>query len=117
MFQAVTTIARPSSLTKDAWVALKNRGVRIVAADLAGSVQELAKLLTGTDIVISCLHYSPDEEKALATAAKNAGVGRFVPSFWTTVAPRGVMSVRDSVSIFFFLIIPSACTRRHVSCS
>ena len=48
----------------------------------------------GIDVVISCFMMN---EVTLANAAKKAGVKRFVPSFYATVMPRGVMTLRDDV--------------------
>lgn len=51
-------------------------------------------------MVISTIYYqSLSDEVFLANAAKAAGVQRYVPCFWATVAPRGIMQLRDDVCI------------------
>jgi hypothetical protein len=57
------------------------------------------KLLTGIDVVISCIYWANlNDQIPLAEAAKEAGVKRFVPSSFQTPAPRGVMRLADMVS-------------------
>ncbi|KAL4903973.1 hypothetical protein BDW74DRAFT_185710 [Aspergillus multicolor] len=93
----ITALVRVASLTKPAVKRLGDRGVRIVAADLQGPLDDLVKILHDIDVVISTIHYqSLTEEIALSTAAKAGGVQRYVPCFWATVAPRGVMQLRDA---------------------
>ncbi|KAL2831456.1 hypothetical protein BDW59DRAFT_140190 [Aspergillus cavernicola] len=92
----ITAIIRPSSLAKPAVQNLKARGVRVVSVDLQGPRAELVEILKPIDVVISAIHYqSLDEEITLSSAAKIVGVKRYVPCFWATVAPRGVMLLRD----------------------
>jgi len=80
-------------------MALKQRGVEIVPADLGGPEEDLVKLLSDKDVVVSAI--GPLEQYAqipLATAAKKAGVKRFVPCGFITVAPpKGIMRIRDWV--------------------
>lgn len=86
-------------MEKPAVQSLKARGVKIVAADLQGSHNELVDILKGVDIVLSTIHYqSLNDEIFLSNAAKAAGVQRYVPCFWATVGPRGIMQLRDAVS-------------------
>ncbi|KAJ5890103.1 hypothetical protein N7504_010913 [Penicillium tannophilum] len=93
----ITALIRPPSLEKPAVQSLKARGVKIVAADLQGSHNELVDTLKGVDIVISTIHYqSLHDEIFLSNAAKAAGVQRYVPCFWATVGPRGIMQLRDA---------------------
>ncbi|KAI1085925.1 NAD(P)-binding protein [Rostrohypoxylon terebratum] len=92
----ITALSRPSSVDSEANNALKSRGIRVVAADLTGPKEELVKILTGADVVISCIVFtSLNDQVPLAEAAKEAGVKRFVPCDFATPAPRGVMTMRD----------------------
>jgi hypothetical protein len=55
-------------------------------------------ILSGVDVVISCIVFTALEEQVhLAEAAKAAGVKRFVPCNFGTPAPRGVMLLDDRV--------------------
>ncbi|KAI1444139.1 NAD(P)-binding protein [Annulohypoxylon stygium] len=92
----ITALSRPSSIDNEANNALKSRGIRVVAADLTGPREELVKILTGADAVISCIVFtSLNDQIPLAEAAKEAGVKRFVPCNFATPAPRGVMTMHD----------------------
>lgn len=68
--------------------------------DLTGSEESLAEALTDIDIVISCVGPAEQQDQIpLAKAAKKAGVKRFVPCGFITVAPPGgIMWLRDEVS-------------------
>lgn len=78
---------------------LKNRGLNIVPLDLAGPQEELVKLLSGVDTVISTIFAANlADEIPHADAAKLAGVKRFVPYAFATVAPpKGVIVLREKV--------------------
>ncbi|KAJ7755232.1 hypothetical protein B0H16DRAFT_1417967 [Mycena metata] len=93
----VEALVRPSSVTKPAVKALAARGVNIRVADIAGPLEELIKILAGIDVLISAIDAESQlAQLQLATAAKKAGVKRFVPCAFTTVAPPGgVMALRD----------------------
>lgn len=92
-------MVRPSSVEKPRVKDLKARSIHVVSADLQGPQDELINILKGIDVVISAIHYqSLSDEIPLSIAAKAAGVKRYVPCFFATVAPRGVMYLRDSVS-------------------
>jgi uncharacterized protein YbjT (DUF2867 family) len=97
--QEVTALARPESLEKRAYQALKDRGVNVVAADLKGPQDELVSLLSGIDVVISAIFFaSLADEIPLADAAKRAGVKRFIQSaFMIMIPPRGVVDFREKV--------------------
>ena len=85
-------------MAKPAVEALRSHGVQIVSAELTGSRDVLVKILQGQDVVISAIHFTAiPEEIPLLYAAEAAGVKRFVPCFFATVAPRGVMVLRDEV--------------------
>ena len=92
-------LTRPVSLGKPALANMASKGVKIIATDLRGSEIEVVKALEGIDILISAI--DPGEltdQIVLASAAKTAGVKRFVPCMFGTVAPpRGVMVLRDPV--------------------
>ncbi|KAL7764013.1 hypothetical protein ACKLNR_005158 [Fusarium oxysporum f. sp. zingiberi] len=92
----ITALVRPSSAEKPATITLKERGIKIVPIDLGGNHDELVAALEGIDTVISAIHFeSLDDEIPLSNAAKRAGVKRYVPCFFATIAPRGVMGIRD----------------------
>jgi hypothetical protein len=100
----IIALMRPVSLGKPAVQELKRQGVKIVSADLQGPQDDIVKVLQGVDVVISAIHYqSLQDEIPLAYAAKVAGVKRYVPCFFATVGPRGVMHLRDKVSFSFFV--------------
>ncbi|RSL68064.1 hypothetical protein CEP54_002927 [Fusarium duplospermum] len=76
---------------------LADKGVKIVATDLAGSEEELKKALTGIEVVISTIYGgSVTAEISLINAAKAVGVQRYVPCFFATVAPpTGALRLRE----------------------
>ncbi|KAH7029738.1 uncharacterized protein B0I36DRAFT_364224 [Microdochium trichocladiopsis] len=107
----ITALTRPSSIDKPEAEALRNRGVKTVAVDLASlpasptlygdkpaaADPELVRILTGIDVVISTTFFmNLSEQIPLVDAAKAAGVGRFIPCNFQTVAPRGVMALSDA---------------------
>jgi hypothetical protein len=105
---------RPSSIEKPAAIALKEKGVKVVAVDLKDNQDELVAVLKGIDVVISAIYYqSLHDEIPLSTAAKAAGVKRYVPCFFATVAPRGIMKARDTVS--FHQAIDTSTNHRHTT--
>ena len=92
---------QPSSVEKPAVKALAARGFPIAVGDLAGDVDELAKVLEGFDTLISAInaHYILAQVK-LVDAAKKAGVKRFVPcDFAVVVPPGGLMKLRDDKEV------------------
>lgn len=92
-------MARASSLGKPALQELKQQGVKLVAIDLEGPEADMAELVQGMDVVISAIDASHLRAQIpLANACKAAGVGRFVPCCFATVAPpKGVQVLRDIV--------------------
>lgn len=70
-----------------------------VAVDLVGAQEHLVAALKGIDIVVvavSAFDYAV--QIPLATAAKSAGVKRFLPSSYTSVTPAGgITELRDEV--------------------
>ncbi|KAJ7165838.1 hypothetical protein C8R46DRAFT_1096354 [Mycena filopes] len=92
----VEALVRPSSASKPAVKALGERGVGIRVVDIAGPLEDLVKALAGVDVFISAIDAGGQlAQFQLATAAKEAGVKRFVPCAFMTVAPPGTMSMRD----------------------
>lgn len=92
-------LARSTSLEKPELLRLAELGATLRAVDLDGPMDSIAKLLAGADIVISGLTLAQlPQELKLASAAKEAGVGRYVPSFFGPVAPpNGGMFLRAKV--------------------
>ena len=91
----VVALARPESAGSDAYKKLARAGATVEAVDFLNT-DALAAALVGTDVVITCILPSARaESESLIDAAHRAGVGRFVPSFFATVAPRGVMQLRE----------------------
>ena len=89
------------SPNKPAVVDFKNRGVEIVISPSLDTAthEELVKLLTGVDIVVSAIHvFALEAQRPLFAAAKEAGVKRVVPCDFGTHAPPGVMLIKDKVS-------------------
>ncbi|RSM06734.1 hypothetical protein CEP52_005571 [Fusarium oligoseptatum] len=93
----ITALTRPSSLQKPAVQELQQQGVKAVAIDLGSPEAEIAEKLRGMDVVISAIDAAHLRDQIpLANACKVAGVGRFVPCCFATVAPpKGVLVLRD----------------------
>ncbi|KAJ7174384.1 isoflavone reductase family protein [Mycena filopes] len=92
----VEALVRPSSASKPAVKALGERGVGIRVVDIEGPKEDLVKALAGVDVLISTIDAGGQlAQLQLATAAKEAGVKRFVPCAFITVASPGTMSLRD----------------------
>ncbi|PNP76834.1 hypothetical protein FNYG_09850 [Fusarium nygamai] len=93
----LTAFVRPASINKPRVKEIKDKGVSVVAIELENNHEELVNALTGQDVVISSLApYFNGPELALATAAKEAGIKRFVPSFFgPSCPPKGIMLFRD----------------------
>ena len=98
--QEVIALTRPSSLQKPAVLELAKQGVHIASADLTGPQEALEKTLVGVDVVISTIYGGNlMEEIPLANASKSAGVKRYLPCFFATVAPpKGALLLREMVS-------------------
>ncbi|KAJ7473942.1 hypothetical protein FB451DRAFT_1351479 [Mycena latifolia] len=94
----VEALVRPSSADKPQVQKLRERGVKIRIVDIEGAIEHVVESLAGIDVLISAIDaMSQLAQLSLATAAKKAGVKRFVPCAFTTVAPPGgVMGLRDS---------------------
>ncbi|KAI1131415.1 NAD(P)-binding protein [Nemania abortiva] len=93
----VTALARPASVGKHEYVEFAKRGVIIKPVELVQPSDVLTQALAGMDVVISCMTLNQlKEEMALIAAASEAGVGRYVPSwFGPCCPPRGVMLARE----------------------
>lgn len=104
-------LTRPSSLLKPAVLELQKRGVEIVAINLASPEDELIKALLEVDIVISTIYGgSVMDEVPLINAAKAAGVQRYLPCFFATVAPaKGVLLLREMVRYKFEPVLVLFC--------
>jgi uncharacterized protein YbjT (DUF2867 family) len=78
---------------------LEAKGVEIRIGDATYPVDDLVPLLEGIDVVISAIDAGHQTAQLnLADASKKAGVKRFVPCAFITVAPPGgVMDLRDQV--------------------
>ncbi|OBS16094.1 hypothetical protein FPOA_13173 [Fusarium poae] len=99
---AITAITREESLQKPAAKEIEARGVKLVAANLRGPQEDLVKILTGVDVLISAIFFPAiHDEIPLAKAAKAAGVKRFVPCSFGTPCPPGVMMLRDTKEEMF----------------
>lgn len=74
----------------------------IIPLDLeAVPLEEIVKAFQGQEIIISgVMPHTSDIEKKLATAAKEVGVKRFIPSFFAPLAPpTGVNILREIVRL------------------
>ncbi|GME50028.1 uncharacterized protein LTHEOB_4724 [Neofusicoccum parvum] len=93
----ITALTRQSSLDKPRSAALKQLGINVVPYDISAPLEQQVQQLRSIDIVISAVGLgSVLDQIPLATAAKKAGVKRFVPSFYATVSPpSGIISIRD----------------------
>ncbi|KAJ6473264.1 hypothetical protein C8R45DRAFT_835349 [Mycena sanguinolenta] len=88
----VEALVRPTSADKSAVKALADRGVKIRVVDIEGPLEALVDALAGVDVLISAIDFKNQlVQISLATAAKKAGVKRFVPCAFITAAPPGVM--------------------------
>jgi Zn ribbon nucleic-acid-binding protein len=98
----VFAFTRPASAKKPQLVELEKKGVVTRQCDLEASAAELAEALKDIDIVVSSVGPSDQLSQInLATAAKAAGVKRFIPcAFITVCAPGGIMWLRDEVGVF-----------------
>ena len=95
----MTALVRPSSAEKPGVKALSEKGVKVLITDITGPMEDLIPILSEVNIVISAIDgTSLMSQMNLATAAKIAGVKRFVPCAFATVCPPGgVMLLRDEV--------------------
>ncbi|TIA18250.1 isoflavone reductase [Aureobasidium pullulans] len=94
----VTALVRASSADKPEVQDLKARGVAIQLIDLQGSIEDMTKALEGQEVLIAILPIAATiDQIPLATAAKKAGVKRFIPTMFAPVAPpKGLSTLRDT---------------------
>ncbi|KAF7342887.1 Glycoside hydrolase [Mycena sanguinolenta] len=94
----VEALVRPASVGKPEVQNLAAQGVKIHVVDISGPMDQLIRVLTGVDVFISAIDAMGQRAQlGLVKAAKSAGVKRFVPCAFITVAPPGgVMALRDS---------------------
>ncbi|THW88928.1 isoflavone reductase [Aureobasidium pullulans] len=94
----VTALVRASSADKPEVQDLKARGVAIQSIDLQGSIEDMTKALEGQEVLIAILPIAATiDQIPLATAAKKAGVKRFIPTMFAPVAPpKGLSTLRDT---------------------
>jgi hypothetical protein len=95
----VVALIRPASVSKPFVLKLKERGVEVRIGDATDSIEVLVAILKDIGVVISAISAGSQlAQLALVTAAKQAGVKRFVPCAFITVARAGgVMELRDQV--------------------
>lgn len=84
-------------MEKPAYKAYQKLGVTLRPFDIDGTHEDLVGTLSGIDILISCI--APLEQIkqiSLATAAKAAGIKRFLPcAFRTILPPMGLHMLRE----------------------
>ncbi|KAF7367929.1 Glycoside hydrolase [Mycena sanguinolenta] len=95
----VEALVRPSSADKPDVKGLASHGVsKIHVIDISGPIDELVRVMKGVDVFISGIDATSQRAQLqLVQAAKQAGVKRFIPCAFITIAsPGGVMALRDS---------------------
>lgn len=99
--QDITLIVRPQSISKPSTKALASRGFPILPIDASRTIDP--SLLKPFSIIISAIdNFGNDDQSRLATAAKAAGVQRFVPCGFIPVAPPGgILSLRDAKEVSY----------------
>jgi uncharacterized protein YbjT (DUF2867 family) len=87
----IISLTRPTSVSNAANAALSSLGLTIRPFSMTSSHETLVSSLEGVDILISCMSGAEEQlqQIPLATAAKEAGVSRFLPSAWLPVIPPG----------------------------
>lgn len=90
-------------MTKPSVRQVAERGIKVRVSDLDAPESELVSVLLGVDILISAIGpHSLLQQNALVKAAKVAGIKRFVPCAFITIAPpKDVMLLRDEASLAF----------------
>ena len=79
---------------------LRTKGVDIRVADVStDSVETLEACLSGVDILLSLISYiAISDQENILIAAKNAGVGRVIPSDFGPFTPPGRRDLQDRVN-------------------
>lgn len=87
----IISLTRPTSVSNAANTALSSLGLTIRPFSMTSSHETLVSSLKGVDVLISCMSGAEEQlqQIPLANAAKEAGVGRFIPSAWLPVIPPG----------------------------
>lgn len=90
-------MTRPSSFNNAANNTLRGRGIDVRAIDLSADPSTLVPTLAGVETLIAAVAFPAIlTQIPLATAAKAAGVKRFVPTFYAPVsAPTGITTPRE----------------------
>ncbi|KAH6666963.1 isoflavone reductase family protein [Halenospora varia] len=92
----ISALVRPSSAEKPDVEALAEKGVKILIADISSPADDLVSVLSGTDVLISTIGGMAQlAQMNLVTAAKKAGVKRFIPCDFASICPPGVMMLQD----------------------
>lgn len=99
-------LVRPASASKPSVAKLKEKNVEVRIGDTNDDVDSLVAIFKDIDVCISAIDASSQlAQLNLVDAAKKAGVKRFVPCAFITVAPaKGVMYLRDQVGVEPLLI-------------
>jgi uncharacterized protein YbjT (DUF2867 family) len=89
--QNIISLTRPTSVSNAANATLSSLGLTIRPFSMTSPHETLVSSLKGVDILISCMSGAEEQlqQIPLATAAKEAGVSRFLPSAWLPVIPPG----------------------------
>ncbi|KAF2793857.1 NAD(P)-binding protein [Melanomma pulvis-pyrius CBS 109.77] len=93
----ISILVQPSSASKPAVKAISTRGIKVIVADLSGSIEDLTAAITGYSTIISAVGMGQQAlQLSLVDAAVKAGTTRFVPCAFTTVCPpSGIMTIRE----------------------
>ncbi|KIW41828.1 uncharacterized protein PV06_05435 [Exophiala oligosperma] len=97
-FEVTCSVRSPAAAHSALRTFRQQHGLKIVTANpLNDSVEYLASLLQGFDVVIVAVNaFSLSVQIPLIDASVKAGVKRFVPTNWGTPCPRGgIMDMRD----------------------
>lgn len=87
----IISLTRPTSVSNAANTTFSSLGLTIRPFSMTSSHETLVSSLEGVDILISCMSGADEQLRqiALADAAKEAGVSRFLPSAWLPIIPPG----------------------------
>ncbi|KAF4548976.1 Hypothetical protein D9617_24g016900 [Elsinoe fawcettii] len=99
----VVAFTRPESVGKSANQALQARGAEIQPLDLQAEPTAIVPSLKDIEILISAVTATEQlKQLNLATAAKHAGVKRFIPCGFLTIIPvGGVHALRDEKEVVY----------------
>ncbi|KAJ8688905.1 hypothetical protein PTI98_012980 [Pleurotus ostreatus] len=90
----LSILVREASKDKPAIKELTDAGAEVMVGDISDPAEKLESYLKGVDVLISTVLVMVDQ-KPLLLAAKNAGVGRVIPSDFASTAPKGAMFMHD----------------------